>query len=339
MATRCFSPPESWRGFRSRWRGESRSVSASCGDPVVGRLALDAGELAHRALEDAPHGPVAVERRVGVLEDHLHGPLVGRAALGDRCRRRSCRPASTSPPASGAWMPSIALASVDLPEPDSPTRPSVSPSARPRSTPTSAGIDVALLPERLRHVVDRSTISVPSDGASAIGPGSLLGDLVDPVGVVAAGEVAVADIDQLGRRPSRQMSVASGQRSTNTHVGRSAPDLGQRAGDGGQRLLGLAHAVAGQAAQQPDRVRVLRVVEHLVAPGPPRRSCRRTSRRPGRTSSGSRRGCGRSAGSRRRSRGAGSAPGRAPRPRPWRRGRWSARRARAASGRRPAPWR
>ena len=48
----------------------------------------------------------------------------------------------TSPPVSGAWMPSMALASVDLPEPDSPTRPSVSPSSMPRSTPTSAGIDL-----------------------------------------------------------------------------------------------------------------------------------------------------------------------------------------------------
>ena len=48
----------------------------------------------------------------------------------------------TSLPASGAWMPSMALASVVLPEPDSPTSPSVSPSSMPRSTPTSAGIVV-----------------------------------------------------------------------------------------------------------------------------------------------------------------------------------------------------
>ena len=43
-------------------------------------------------------------------------------------------------PSSGSWMPSNVLASVVLPDPDSPTRPSVSPSASSRSTATRAGM-------------------------------------------------------------------------------------------------------------------------------------------------------------------------------------------------------
>ncbi len=41
------------------------------------------------------------------------------------------------------------------------------------------------------------------------------------------------------------------------------PDLRQRAGDREQRPLALAHAVTGQALQQPDRVRVLGLLEDL----------------------------------------------------------------------------
>ena len=85
-------------------------------DPLVDGLALQPGQLADRARQDVARGPAAVERRVGVLEDHLDGALVlGRPAAStwppsgvlvelDRCRRRRgprCRgsswPASTCP--------------------------------------------------------------------------------------------------------------------------------------------------------------------------------------------------------------------------------------------------
>ena len=58
--------------------------------------------------------------------------------------------------------------------------------------------------------------------------------------------------------------MASGQRSTNTQVGNGVPICGQRAGDRRQQPLVLADAVARQAVEQADRVRVLGLVEHLL---------------------------------------------------------------------------
>ena len=58
-------------------------------------------------------------------------------------------------------MPSNVLASVDLPEPDSPTSPSVSPSLKPRSMLTNAGTSEP----RWRNVFDTpvsfTIVSVP----------------------------------------------------------------------------------------------------------------------------------------------------------------------------------
>ena len=45
-------------------------------DALVRGLALEPGQLAHRAAQDLAHGPAAVERRIGVLEDDLDRPLV-----------------------------------------------------------------------------------------------------------------------------------------------------------------------------------------------------------------------------------------------------------------------
>ena len=121
-------------------------------DPLVDRLALEPGQLAHRAGQDPPRRPAAVERRIGVLEDHLDRALVGGRPAGRRGGERVRRRARGSLPASGLSMPRIVLASVDLPEPDSPTSPSVSPSNSSRSTLTRAGHVVAALVERLGDV-------------------------------------------------------------------------------------------------------------------------------------------------------------------------------------------
>jgi hypothetical protein len=59
----------------------------------------------------------------------------------------SC-PCSSTRPDVGGCRPSTALPMVDLPEPDSPTRPSVSPGAMSKLTPSTAGGAVrALRPE------------------------------------------------------------------------------------------------------------------------------------------------------------------------------------------------
>ena len=66
-----------------------------------------------------------MQRAVGVLEDHLHAAGEGLvAAARHRLRRRR----RSRPPATGA-RPQMARSTVDLPEPDSPTRPKAPPRA------------------------------------------------------------------------------------------------------------------------------------------------------------------------------------------------------------------
>ncbi len=60
------------------------------------------------------------------------------------------------------------------------------------------------------------------------------------------------------------MSRTRAQRSAKTQPGRSAPELGEEAGDRVERALALADAAARKAAQEPDGIRMARVVEHLV---------------------------------------------------------------------------
>ena len=89
-------------------------------------------------LADDLADPVArVERRVGVLEDHLH-LAAQRLHLAALQARRSPGPRTGPSPrwARRSWR--IARHRVDLPQPDSPTRPSVSPSLTVRLTPSTA---------------------------------------------------------------------------------------------------------------------------------------------------------------------------------------------------------
>src|SRR5690606_21273652 len=61
-----------------------------------------------------------------------------RARISARDSVRISRPSNTISPASGSYRRSSALPSVDLPQPDSPTRPSVSPRAISKLTPSRA---------------------------------------------------------------------------------------------------------------------------------------------------------------------------------------------------------
>ena len=126
MATRCLSPPDSCAGRMSRWRSVSRTaavISRSFGSTWSSR---HLGQLAQGAADDASHRVTPVQCRVGVLEHDLDGPhlIVGAAA---RARLQRLAVAQQRVRAVGAWMPSTVCASVVLPLPDSPTRPTVSP--------------------------------------------------------------------------------------------------------------------------------------------------------------------------------------------------------------------
>ena len=76
--------------------------------------------------------------------------------------------------------------------------------------------------------------------------------------------VGMADVDVHPRRRFGAAQLVGQLAAVDEHARRQGrADLRKVARDRVQRPLGLAHTVAGQALQQPDRVRVLRLLEHL----------------------------------------------------------------------------
>ena len=103
------------------------------------------------------------ERGVGVLEDDLDvAPRTGGAA--SRSSRRGPRPRRCIEPDGRLDQPHEQPASVDLPQPDSPTSPRVSPRRRSRSTPSTA----LTVPDRLLEddaLGDREVLTMTSTAA------------------------------------------------------------------------------------------------------------------------------------------------------------------------------
>ncbi len=234
--------------------GEGRHLS-------VGNVAVGAGELAHRTGEDATHGPRRVECRVGVLEDDLHRSLVGGAALGDRAGEIVLIQGQLRPGVGGVdpedrlgqcRLPGARLA--DEAQCLAVGQRQIDPHQRRDQVPVA-------LSERLRHADDRQDL-----GAAGRRVGDRAGDLLegrDLVRVVAAGQVAATDIDQLGR--DLPAGVGDQRAAIDVHARRQVgPERGKRAGDRRQGVLRLAHAAARDRMQQPDGVRVLRRVEQIV---------------------------------------------------------------------------
>ena len=263
----------------------SRRSAASLSTRSLTALPLRPVSLLTDRAQDVPRGPAAVERRVGVLEDHLDRALVGGRAAGGRVAASAWSSSSRVPPASGLSMPRIVLASVDLPEPDSPTRPSVSPSNSSRSDLDQGRHVVAALVERLRHVRRATSVELAVDRVLA-DDRRRLDDLAEAVAMVAAGPAAAAPTSTTGGSTVRHSSV--GERAAiDEDAGRQVrPDLRQVA-RGSSTAPAATCGCRGAAASAGGRA-------CTDAPGarrrprrrPPRRSCRRTSRRPGRTASG-----------------------------------------------------
>ena len=189
-------------------------------------------------------------------------------------------------PASGLSMPRIVLASVDLPEPDSPTSPSVSPSRSSRSTPTSAGHVVAALVERLRDVGRRPSATLAADGVRA-DDRRRLDHLAEPVDDGGSASIApFADVDD--RRHDRPAQLVGQRAAIDEDAGRQVrADLRQVARDRRRapaRTCGRRGAAASAAAPactdaagSSKTVAGVALLDDLA---------RRTSRRPGRTASG-----------------------------------------------------
>ena len=112
------------RSSSSRTR---RAVSRRVGEPVD----------AQRLADDPADAVARVERRERILEDHLHLPAdVAHARLARRSVMSS--PVEHDPAAGRLVEADDRPPEVDLPQPDSPTRPSVSPRSIVNDTPSTA---------------------------------------------------------------------------------------------------------------------------------------------------------------------------------------------------------
>ncbi len=190
-------------------------------------------------------------------------------------------------------MPRRVRASVVLPLPDSPTRPSVSPGQIAALTSTNACTSWPRC---------WNTLLSSSSGRVALAERSTFGQL--EVGGLRARKLAAhargTSSDSRARAPTvverRLLGVAAlvGERAAVCE--HATGDLGAEAReeprDRVEPAVILAHAAARDAAQQPDGVRVPRILRARSRPGPPRRAGRRRAPRRDRTSSRSRRGCG-----------------------------------------------
>jgi len=139
ITTRCSIPPESWCGYARSTRSMSSSPTSSNNDAIRSRafaLAIPC-TWTSRSVAESPM------RRTGLSV--ARGSWKIMAASADRTFRTAARSSATISYPQTVTVPdrdarsgvrrSAALAVVDLPEPDSPTSPTVSPSATSRDTP------------------------------------------------------------------------------------------------------------------------------------------------------------------------------------------------------------
>ena len=223
--------------------------------PPLGRRRRHTRELAQRAEQDPAHRVASVECGIRVLEDDLKRPQ----ARGERFVKLGQHAAvQLAVPLVGSTIPSSARASVVFPLPDSPTSPSVSPGQTLRDAGERMHLVSLLLEDLARSLnrraalraVDAGQVDVPASGAEARGRGR----------GTSTGSRARSPTGISGGSSARQRSSASAQRSANTQPGSSAPRR-EEARDSVQSAMVLAHATARDAAEQPDGVRVARILE------------------------------------------------------------------------------
>ena len=125
MATRCFSPPDNWRGFLSSSDASSFTTASSSWTRF--RIA----SRSHSPITWSGSARIAPIRCIGFrLASGSWNTICIRRRnerrIAGRTVARSCDRNRSSPPAAGT-MPAMARASVVLPEPDSPTSARTSP--------------------------------------------------------------------------------------------------------------------------------------------------------------------------------------------------------------------
>ena len=220
-----------------------------------------------------PGRQARIERGVGVLEHHLH-------ALAVRAHRRRCRecvmssPSRRIVPAVGSIRRSSSLPTVDLPQPDLPTRHSVSPGSIAKLTPSTALTSATVRASRPRcsgKCFFRSSTSTTGRHARAPPVGE------HALGLVAGDHMAAADRAQRRRLDAAALDRVGAARREGAALDR----LAQRrhdAGDLGEAALAVLRPQPRDRGHQAARVGMRRAVEQLGGRRPPRPCGPHTSR-------------------------------------------------------------
>ena len=198
------------------------------------------------------HAVAPVERRVRVLEDDLHrlASARGRAACARPAQRRPS--SSMTLPASGTVRPRSMRASVVLPQPDSPTSPSVSPGLQ-------LEVDVDHGPHmspRTRKVFDTSRTADDGLSVNARSPELDVGGRgARQVRAPAHSSGSAAARRRRDRHRRRLLAgsdrSASAQRSAKTHPTGTSPGAGRKPGIVSRRPWSLRWPPRGTQRRSP----------------------------------------------------------------------------------------
>ena len=212
---------------RRRAAGRRSSSSSATRSRGLGRGRDEAVE-AQRLGEDVADRHARVERGVGVLEHHLHAPAQRPDLRGDRLRD-VLRPRSGSSPRRACGCGRSAAPRVDLPQPDSPTRPTVSP-RRDVEVDAVDGVHDSALCRRSRPCGSGKCFTRPRTSSSG---SPLVAGCGGDAGRAPSGAAGrpVASLRQAARRPASPSSARRGRARPPASGGCSA----QRSMRNGQR--------------------------------------------------------------------------------------------------------
>ena len=187
------------------------------------------------------------------------------------------RPSNQTSPAVGSIRRRMQRPVVDLPQPDSPTRPSVSPGAMSKLTPSTACTTSALRAEQA--AADREVLDQVLDAQERLNRLAHRAAISSAGSIEHAGDlVAAADLAQRRHRlAALRHRVAAARREA--AAGRRLEQARHHARDRLEpRLLRRRRVDARDRADQALRVGMARIGEQLARPALPRPPCRHTSR-------------------------------------------------------------
>ncbi len=165
IMTRCSMPPESWCGYCRRWRGGSGRPTAASSSSARASASRRDQPLVSRS-GSVRKSPM---RRTGLMPARGSWKTIDATPVRTSRSRAASAPTRSLPstrtrPVTRAFAgrrPSAERAVTDLPEPDSPTRPTTSPAATRKLTASSTG-RAAPGSSTVSASISRSVIGHPS---------------------------------------------------------------------------------------------------------------------------------------------------------------------------------